>query len=64
MITDHIQITYYGEAMLSRMMETFEDYIKGETLADEIVQTNECNVEDFLNDLKVSIEIKKIEKED
>ncbi len=59
-ITDHINITYYGEAMISKMMNTFQDYIQGETLADKVVKTNEYNEEFFLNDLKVSIEIEKV----
>lgn len=59
-ITDHIKITYHGEAMISKMMDRFEDYIKGETLADEIIEMDEYNVEYFLNDLKTSIEIEKI----
>ncbi len=59
-ITDHIKITYCADAMISEMMEEFESYIKGETLADEIVKINEYNEEYFLNDLKVSIEIEKV----
>ena len=59
-ITDHIKITYCADAMISQMMEEFESYIKGETLADEIVKINEYNEEYFLNDLKVSIEIEKV----
>ncbi len=59
-ITDHIRIYYHGDAMISKTIDQFKDYIQGETLAEEMIEIGEYNVEYFLNDLKVSIEVERL----
>ena len=43
-ITDRINVLYNGEEMITKTLEVFDDYIKGETLA--LTFTKQENVSD------------------
>ncbi len=58
-ITDHINIYYDGDKDLDRMLSEFDSYVKGETLANDIV-SKKTSKEYELNGHKCSIDIEKI----
>ncbi len=59
-ITDHINVYYYGSSRINEMIEKYSDYIKNETLADSITFDENLEKEYTLNDEKVSIKVEKI----
>jgi len=59
-ITDHITIYYNGSEVLDNVIELFEDYIKNETLADNIVKKENVSELFELNDEKAEIKVEKI----
>jgi len=59
-LTDHINIYYEGDEQISLMLEHYEDYIKEETLAYEIIK-KELNCEEIiLNDCTGKIQVERI----
>lgn len=58
-ITDHINIDYYGDDQLEKMIQTFEEYIKNETLANTIVRNEKLENEVELNDQMIGLRIEK-----
>ena len=58
-ITDHITIYYHGSEVLDKVIELFEDYIKNETLADNIVKKDNVSEEFELNEEKAQIKVEK-----
>ena len=58
-ITDHIKIYYNGEEQINKMLELYSDYVKNETLAIDIIEDKKLELNDALNDVKCSINIKK-----
>ena len=59
-ITDHINIYYYGSSRIKEMIEKYSDYIQNETLADSINFDENLDKEYTLNDEKVSIKVERI----
>ena len=59
-ITDHINIYYNGTENIDCMLEKFADYVKGETLANNIEKKESLKEEVLLNDEKASITVEKI----
>ena len=59
-ITDHITIYYHGSEVLDKVIELFEDYIKNETLADNIIKQDNVSEEFELNEEKAQIKVEKI----
>ena len=59
-ITDHITIYYHGSEVLDKVIELFEDYIKNETLADNIVKKDNVSEEFELNEEKAQIKVEKV----
>ena len=58
-ITDHIKVFYNGTDKVKAMMKEYKDYVMGEVLGDELVETDEeLNVE--LNDEKAAIRVERI----
>ena len=58
-ITDHIKVYFNGTDKVKAMMNNYKDYIMGEVLGDELIETNdELDME--LNDEKVSIKVERI----
>ena len=59
-ITDRIKIYYEDNAEFEKVLSSFEDYIKGETLAVEITKKYTLAEELKINDLKVFVDIEKV----
>jgi len=59
-ITDHITIYYNGSEVLDDVIELFEDYIKNETLADNIIKQENVSELFELNDEQAEIKIEKV----
>lgn len=60
-VTDNIRIFLNADDAVSRAVEHFEDYIKTETLALELVMTSEDSLEEVnLNDHKTGIRLERI----
>ncbi len=59
-ITDHINVYYYGSPRIKEMIEKYSDYVQNETLADTITFDENLDNEYMLNDEKVSIKVEKI----
>ena len=59
-ITDHIKIYYNGTDVLDGVIELFEDYIKNETLADEIIKKENVSELFELNDEQAEIKVEKV----
>lgn len=58
-ITDHIKVFFNGTDKVKAMMNVYKDYVMGEVLGDELVETeDELNIE--LNDEKVAIRVERI----
>ena len=61
-ITDHIKIYYEGDEKVEEMLNKYNDYIKGETLAEEISSKKKLDKEYKLNDLTCKIEVVKVKE--
>ena len=59
-ITDHIKIYYYGSEVLDNVIELFDNYIKNETLADEIIKFENISELYELNDEQAQLKVEKI----
>lgn len=60
-ITDHIIVTYFGNEQIDKTIELYCDYIKGETLAKELIKNKQNVTECDLNGISVQITIEKKE---
>lgn len=60
-ITDHIIVTYFGNEQIDKTIELYCDYIKGETLAEELIKNKQNVTECDLNGISVQITIEKKE---
>ena len=58
-ITDHIKIYYNGSEVLDKVINNFEDYIKNETLSDEIIKQDNISELFELNEEKAELKIEK-----
>lgn len=59
-ITDHIKVYYQGDSDLDKMLDLYQEYIKQETLAEEIIK-KDITTEDYdLNNHKCNILVEKI----
>ena len=59
-ITDHIKVYYSGDEDIEKMLKQFEEYVKNETLAEEIIKKEVKSEEYDLNGHKVRINVKRI----
>ena len=58
-ITDRIKVYYNGNDIIDKTINNYSDFIKGETLAVEIIKNEKLNNPCDINDIEVSIEIEK-----
>ena len=58
--TDHIKVYYSGDEDIEKMLKQFEEYVKNETLAEEIIKKEVKSEEYDLNGHKVRINVKRI----
>ena len=58
-ITDRIKVYYYGNEQIDKTIEKFADYIKGETLATELIKKENVGSVYDINDIEVNILIEK-----
>ena len=58
-ITDHINIYYYGDENLDKMIDMYKEYIMGETLAENIEKDSSITNKCVLNDIEVFINVEK-----
>ena len=59
-VTDHIKVYYQGDYDVDKMLELYQEYIKGETLAEEIIKQELTVDECELNNHKCKIIIEKV----
>ena len=59
-ITDHINVIYNGSDKVQKMMDLYEEYIKGEILADKIEFSKKAKTKYMLNEEEVYIEIERV----
>ena len=58
-ITDHIKVYYSGNEKIDRAIEIHNEFIKGETLANNIIKDNNINEKYDINDIETYIKIEK-----
>lgn len=58
-LTDRIVINYSADELICNAIEEFSDYIKHETLADELINSEVSQNEFVIDDKKIAIEISK-----
>lgn len=61
-ITDHITVYYDGNEKLEKTLNIYADYIKNETLAENLVQKSNISEKYDMNGLEVELDVEKIEK--
>ena len=61
-ITDHINIYYNGGDELDKMIDMYNLYIKGETLAEKITKDDSILDKCNLNEIEISIKVERIDK--
>ena len=59
-ITDHINIYYNGDSDIEKMITMYNEYIKGETLAEKIEKDENLSDKELLNDKEVAIKVERI----
>ncbi len=59
-ITDHINLYYHGDEMFDKMLESYDEYIKNETLADSLVEDQNIEKDMELNDIVVGLRVERI----
>ena len=59
-ITDHINVYYNGTEAIDKMLDKYEDYIKGEVLGEKIVKDDKLEDLEDINNEKVSIKVERI----
>ena len=59
-ITDHIKVYYHGDDMFDKMLLHYDDFVKGETLADALILdlSLPCDIE--LNDSMVGFKVERV----
>ena len=58
-VADRIKLYYYGD--IKNVITAFEDYIKKETLTEEIIEDNSLTEEFNINDIIVKLDVKKVD---
>lgn len=58
-ITDHINITYNGSDKIGKMLDEYYDYVMGEVLGNKLVKDESLELDDLLNDEKVTIQVER-----
>ena len=58
-VADRIKLYYYGN--IKNVIISFEDYIKKETLTEEIIEDNSLTEEFNINDIIVKLDVKKVD---
>ena len=59
-ITDHINLYYHGDEMFDKMLASYDEYIKNETLADSLVEDQNIEKDMELNDIVVGLRVERI----
>ncbi len=59
-ITDHINLYYHGDEMFDKMLASYDEYIKNETLADSLVEDQDIEKDMELNDIVVGLRVERI----
>lgn len=59
-ITDHINLYYHGDEMFDKMLESYDEYIKNETLADSLLEDQNIEKDMELNDIVVGLRVERI----
>lgn len=59
-ITDHINIYYSQNERIDKMLEMYEEYIKGETLAEKLIKSTNISEKFDLNDVEVEIKVERV----
>ena len=58
-ITDHINLYYHGDEMFDKMLESYDEYIKNETLADSLIEDQNIEKDMELNDIVVGLRVER-----
>ena len=58
-IVDRIKVYYQGNVQIDKAMQEYEEFIKGETLAKEIIKQDSIDTKYNVNDIEVGIKIEK-----
>ena len=58
-ITDHINVYYNGDDTIDKVIKVHNEFIKGETLALDIIKDESLDLDCDINDIKAGIKIKK-----
>ena len=58
-ITDHINLYYHGDEMFDKMLASYDEYIKNETLADSLVEDQNIEKDMELNDIVVGLRVER-----
>ena len=59
-ITDHINLYYHGDEMFDKMLASYDEYIKNETLADSLVEDQNIEKNMELNDIVVGLRVERM----
>ena len=59
-ITDHINLYYHGDEMFDKMLASYDEYIKNETLADSLIENQNIEKDMELNDIIVGLRVERI----
>ena len=59
-ITDHINLYYHGDEMFDKMLASYDEYIKNETLADSLLEDQNIEKNMELNDIVVGLRVERI----
>ena len=59
-ITDRIKVWYNGSDMIDKTMNKFEEFIKNETLALELIKKDNVSEKYSINDIECEIKIERI----
>ena len=58
-ITDHINLYYHGDEMFDKMLASYDEYIKNETLADSLIEDQNIEKDMELNDIVVGLRVER-----
>lgn len=59
-IIDHINLYYHGDEMFDKMLASYDEYIKNETLADSLLEDQNIEKDMELNDIVVGLRVERI----
>ena len=59
-ITDHINLYYSGDEIFDKMLSSYDEYIKNETLAAELIEDKKLEKDTELNDIVVGLKVERI----